>query len=163
MKKTQATAVALVLCGVLASCAQPPRLLEVKSPASFLTCGAEPECVITVVMSLEKGECVYDVPNSVFVPRSVDKLRWDLQAAAGSKQEFRFPAARQPVLQKPGDKGPPFSGPVPGQREPNYTVQRDAARTPGLTNYKMSAEYRDVGGSSFTRCTDLDPVIVNMP
>lgn len=164
MNKTQATGMVLVLCGLLASCAQQPRMLEVKRPSSVQLCGPEPECVVPVVMSLDNGRCVYDLADSVWLPRSVDRLRWDLQTEIGSKHEFRFPAARQPVLQKPGDKGPPFTGPVPGQREPSYTARRDAAKVVGLTYYKMSVEYRDAGGSGhFTPCVDLDPVIVNMP
>lgn len=163
MRKTQLSGVALVLCLAMASCAQPQRMVGVKQPASNQLCDGQRECVVKVVMSVEHGQCVYDLPENVFVPRAVDTIRWDLQPAPTAKEVFRFPAAKLPVAQKAGDKGPPFTGPVPGQREPIYTVRRDAAKTAGLTFYKMAVEYQESGGGGFRACVDLDPVIINMP
>lgn len=163
MRTTHFSGMALALCLALASCAQPQRLVGVKQPASNQVCDAQRECVVKVVMSVAHGQCVYDLPENIFVPRAVDIIRWDLQPAPTAKQVFRFPAAKLPVAQKPGDKGPPIIGSVPGQREPTYTVRRDAAKTAGLTFYKMSVEYRESEGEGFRACVDLDPVIINMP
>lgn len=162
MKKSYSWATVMA-CLALASCAQPQRMLEVKQPGSTKVCEADRECVIEVLMSVVHGQCVYDLPDIVFVPRDIVNVRWELRPAPGVRQSFRFPAAKLPVAQKPGDKGPPISGPVPGQREAVYTIRRDAPKTPGITAYKMSVDFQDPATSGFSTCKDLDPVIINMP
>lgn len=156
----------LVIVASLSACttAVPPRnFTSVKNPGTNALCQTSRVCEIEVLMSMKGGECVYDVAEFVFAFGANDELQWRVKPAAGSNEQYRFPAHQLPVFLKPESKGPPWTGAVPAAPSDRYTVQR-ATKTPFTTNvYGMRVDYLPSGGKDWKACRPLDPVIISMP